>query len=120
MRDLYMRHENDPTYVPDRLEVNDEIEALVYQAKMTINTNKGEVLGEIEFGCNMEELLFSTNVYAMSFGSVLTNQIMQYSEYARIYPVRVNVKQLDDGVGRSTVLLDVMITERSVFGILME
>ena len=120
MRDLYLRNENDPLYKPNMLETNDEIEALIYQAKMTINTNKGEVLGEIGFGCDMESLLFATNAYSMSFGSVLTDQIMQYSEYARLYPVRVSVNELDDGVGRSIVLLDIMINEKSVFGVLME
>ena len=36
MRDLYLRNENDPLYKPNMLETNDEREALIYQAKMTM------------------------------------------------------------------------------------
>lgn len=119
MKELNLRDESDPNYRPEILEVNDEIEALVYQIKMPLGTNKGEVLGESEFGCDLEGLLFTTEFYMVSFNTVVTDQIRQFSELAQVYPVSVSLKELPIDQFKSSALLDIQINGKSKFGILL-
>ena len=120
MREFNLRDESDPNYVPDMLEVNDEIEALIYQIKMPLGTNQGEVLGEPDFGCDMDGVLFSTEFYMVSVDKILTDQVTQYSELAQIYPVTIVMQQVSASKYRNAILLDVKINGISTFGALMK
>ena len=61
-RDIYIKSEEDPGFRPDQVEVYDELEAVLQQIKMTLFTNKGEVLGEPDFGLQVEKYLFEFSV----------------------------------------------------------
>lgn len=114
-----MREETDPNYNPANLEINDEIEALIYQIRMSLGTNKGEVLGEPDFGCDLESIMFTTEFYAVSFNTVITDQIRKYSELAQYYPVAVQAYEYPTDPYRSAVLLDIKINDKSTFGMLL-
>ena len=114
-----MRDESDPSYKPDMLEINDEIEALISQIKMAIGTNKGEVLGEPEFGCDLEGMLFTTDFYMIPFDTMVTEQVKAYSEIAQAYPVSVSAVEWPIDTYRSAVLLDIKIDGKSSFGFLL-
>ena len=58
VRDFYMRDENDPQFRADQIEVYDDVESCISQIRMTLLTRKGEVLGEPNFGLNLEGYLF--------------------------------------------------------------
>jgi hypothetical protein len=62
LREFYLRPTEDPAYVPDQLEINDELESTVQQIKMTLFTNRGEVLGEPNFGVEVEKYLFEFSI----------------------------------------------------------
>ena len=59
MREIYNRDPNDLSYNPYQIEVTDLIEICIGQIKMLLLTNRGEVLGDLQFGLNLEELVFS-------------------------------------------------------------
>lgn len=114
-----MRDESDPYYDANKFEVNDEIEALVYQIKMPLGTNNGEVLGEYDFGCSLEGLLFTSEFYMVGFDRVVTDQVAKYSELANVYPVAISIMNIPDGMYKSAVLLDAKINGKSTFGMLL-
>lgn len=114
-----MRDESDPSYKPDVLEINDEIEALISQVKMVIGTNKGEVLGEPEFGFDLEGMLFTTDFFMLPFNTMITTQVKEYCEIAQAYPVSVDAYEYPVDAFRSAVILDIKIDEKSAFGFLL-
>lgn len=118
MRELNIREENDPNYMKGMLEINDEIEALIYQIKMPLGTNKGEVLGEPDFGCDLDSMLFSSDFYIVPFTTIVTDQVRKFSELATLYPVTVNAYNYGDDPYRSTIMLDIAINGKSAFGFL--
>lgn len=119
MREFNFRDESDPNYKRSVVEVNDDIEALIYQIKMTLGTNTGEVLGECEFGSNLEGLLFASEFYMVGFDQVVSDQVSKFSELAQIYPVSVSIKNIPITPFRSAAVIDVAINGKSTFGILM-
>ena len=118
LRDFNLRDESDPNYKANTLEVNDDIEALIYQIKMPLGTNRGEVLGESEFGCDLDGLLFASEFYMVGFNTVVTDQVMKFSELAQVYPVSVSMVNMPIDAYRSSVVLDIKINGKSTFGVL--
>ena len=62
LRDFYLRPETDPAYRPEQLEVHEDLESALQQIKMTLFTKKGEVLGEPDFGLEVEKYLFEFTI----------------------------------------------------------
>ena len=78
IRDFYMRSESDPRFRPDQIEVYDEIEASINQTKMTLLTRKSEVLGEPQFGLQIEQYLFDFEVEPTRLSEEAQSQVTSY------------------------------------------
>ena len=78
LRDFYMRTQGDPKYLGDRLEVNDDLEATVQGIMMTVFTRKGEVLGEPDFGLEVEKYLFEYSTNTIALAREASEQINKY------------------------------------------
>ena len=112
MREIYNRDPNDLTYNPYQLEVTDLVEICIGQIKMVLLTNRGEVLGDPQFGLNMEELVFSMGLSESS----LRSQIDFYLQvYVPLFRLLNGTYELNFFVGtqRDIVTLDFMIEENS-------
>jgi phage baseplate assembly protein W len=82
-RDFYLREENDPAFRPSQLEVYDDLESTIQQVKMTLFTRKGEVLGEPDFGINIEKYLFEFSISPFSLSNEAESQINKYVSETR-------------------------------------
>ena len=78
VRDFYMRDENDPQFRADQIEVYDDVEACISQIRMTLLTRKGEVLGEPNFGLNLEGYLFDFELDPFGLSDEAQAQISLY------------------------------------------
>lgn len=77
--DIYIkntRHHKD--YDGNRITNNNIIDILIAKIQNVIFTNKGEVLGDPEFGCSVRELLWQTNLDAASIKKEIHLQILMY------------------------------------------
>jgi hypothetical protein len=83
LRDFYLRPDEDPAYVPDQLEVYDDLESCLQQLKMTLFTNKGEVLGEEDFGIELNKYLFDFELDPLGITRDATQQIDKYVTEAK-------------------------------------
>jgi hypothetical protein len=99
MREIYNRDPDDPSYNPYQLETTDPVEICIGQLKMLLLTNKGEVMGDPQFGLNLEDLIFSLNI----------------SEYSLKKELDLNLKTYDlkffQGTLRDIATLDFRISE---------
>ena len=116
MREFYFRTESDPLFQPDVFEVSSEIEALLYQIRLVMNTRKGDVLGQDTFGANMDDLLFSFDFSNSVLNSVLVDQVNNYCEMARSYKLDFAVKKYQGDKYRDIGLIDVAINGKSIMG----
>lgn len=78
LRDFYIRSESDPAFRKEQLEVHDELESTLQQIKMTLFTKRGEVLGEPEFGLDVEKYLFEFSVDPFALTKDAGYQINKY------------------------------------------
>ena len=77
-RDFYIGYPGHPEYLIDTIITDDAIRVIVQKIEMILFTNKGEIYGDPNFGCNLETLLFQTNVSAFAVQNVITDQIQKY------------------------------------------
>jgi hypothetical protein len=79
LRDFYTRLDDDLRYEEGRLEISDDLESAIQQVKMTLFTNKGEVLGEPDFGIDIEKYLFEYSLDSDAISREASSQINRYA-----------------------------------------
>jgi hypothetical protein len=112
LRDFYTRTLDDPKYLGDRVEVSDDLESTIQQVKMTLFTKKGEVLGEPDFGIDLNKYLFEYDIDPMSLSHEATSQVNKYVAEARKRQITVNPSLYpDDKSNRDILVLLIDIPE---------
>lgn len=78
VKDLVIRYDGHPKYEPNRIIEDDEIEVIVQKLEMILFTNKGEVLGDVNIGVNLEYYLWQTKVTSGNLKNKIDEQIATY------------------------------------------
>ena len=78
VKDLVIRYDGHPKYIKNRIVEDDDIEVIIQKLEMILFTNKGEVLGDIELGCDLEYYLWQTRVTTNTLKSKVDEQISVY------------------------------------------
>ena len=76
--DFYILYKDHPRYVPKELIEDEVVNVIIQKYEMILFTNKGEVLGDPEFGANLLELLYQTKVSESYVVSTIDEQIAMY------------------------------------------
>lgn len=112
LRDFYTRTNEDPKYLGDRLEISDELESAIQQVKMTLFTRRGEVLGEPDFGIDLDSYLFEYSIDPGRLSKDATGQINKYVAEARKRQITVSPSLYpDDKANRDIFVLLINIPE---------
>ncbi len=112
LRDIYLSPESDPAYRPDQLEVYDEIESTLQQIKMTLFTRKGEVLGDYNFGLEVDKYLFEFSIDPFILSREAQNQIDVYVLESKKRTIAVSpASYSDERAGREIFVLLIDIPE---------
>lgn len=116
-----MRPETDPNFIPNILMVSDQTEALVEQIKMTLLTDRGEVLGDPNFGFSAYDYLFSTNSVDISaIESKAGEQISSYATLSNKVQVTTQANVYEIEKYRNAIGLDINVGDLGKFGILFD
>ena len=112
IRDFYFRDQTDPAFRADQLEVYDSLEETLQQVKMTLFTRKGEVLGEPNFGIDVEKYLFEFTVDPFALSKEATDQINTYVGEGRSRNIKTRPATYNDSrAGREIFVLLIDIPE---------
>jgi len=76
--DFYILYKDHPRYVPKELIEDEVVNVIIQKYEMILFTNKGEVMGDPEFGANLLELLYQTKVSESYVISTIDEQIAIY------------------------------------------
>ena len=114
-----MRDTDDPHYKEGILEINDELEMLIGQIKMLLFTNTGEVLGQPDFGINLEEQLFTFNLNESALKTMLQEQTVRFIPLADKYNVQYQARFVR-GTTRDMCVIDISINNVHQFGVFVK
>jgi phage baseplate assembly protein W len=76
--DFYIKYPGHPSYNSPKLIEDDTVRVIVQKYEMIIFTNKGELLGDPNFGCDLPALLYETSLSAPSIEAEIRAQISDY------------------------------------------
>jgi hypothetical protein len=76
--DFYIGYPGHPRFRNTDLIEDDIIRVIIQKYEMILFTNKGDVFGDLDFGLDLEELLFETKLSAEFIESMVETQIKTY------------------------------------------
>jgi hypothetical protein len=116
--DLYLRIPSDPNYSELEIEVDDSLQLFLQEIEMILTTRKGDVLGDPDFGANLEDFVWST-YSSIEIQNRIHQQISKYCyELSNKIPYSVNV-QFVQGEIYDSILVDVEIDGTTMIGIMV-
>ena len=76
--DFYIGYPGHPRFRNSDLIEDDVIRVIIQKYEMLLFTNKGDVFGDLDFGLDLEEILFETKLSAESIEAMINIQISKY------------------------------------------
>ena len=117
--DISLKTEGDPMYIPDELELQNEVEILKQQIAMILYTRKHDVMGERMLGANLEDLIYSLRSTEGLIESTVMTQIKMFCPAANRYTVKARVNFFK-GTTRDIAILDITIDNLTKFGLILK
>lgn len=109
--EIYIKYVGDPNYDPNKVQIESEIQQLITQIETTLFTNRTDVLGSPDFGCNLENLIYSLGYNEHQIKTTIDSQIETYCPLAQKYGVTSNISFIRGEV-RDIAYIDITIDSR--------
>ena len=106
--EIYIKTVEDPNHEPNKLHVEDEIQQLITQIETILFTRKGDVLGMPDFGCSLEDMLFTLGFAEYKIKQEIRNQLTAYCPLATKHNVTIDVS-FQKGEVRDIGYIDIKI-----------
>ena len=120
VKEIYIRDESDPYFEPGILDYTNEMESVVSQVKMVLGTMNGDILGDYDFGVNLEHMVFNTRKSATEVQKIVQDQINEYVKHSSNVTVKCDISFGDSGRGYDYAILDIYINGRKSIGFLVD
>ena len=117
LKDIYSRSPNDQLYNSNILETSDPIESLTGKIRMLLYTRPGEVLGQPNFGIDLERYLFEVGINNGDLSSLILKQMSEFIPDSGQYNMNVIVNFVP-GTVRDAAFIDIYIDGTRVLGLL--
>ncbi len=115
INEIYSRVPSDAFFQNDRLEVKDEIEALLGKIRMIMLTRKGELLGNPDFGVDIEQYIFETFFDERAIRKEIQVQLAKYIPEMVRYEIQSSV-YLAEGEYKDDIIIDIFIDQERLIG----
>jgi len=117
--DIYIRNPEDPNYQYGIYEHQDVIESIISKIKMILGTRQGQVLGDVNFGVAVEDLVFETRINKFELEEKIRAQIFNYVSEASQYQIDPKVS-FGKAEGYDYCVIDFYIDNQRAIGVLVK
>ena len=119
IKEIYIRTADDPNFQPNIFEHSNEIEMLLGKLRLMFNTRQGDVLGDLGFGVNLEDELFTFDVSEEELRNKINSQMEMYIKEVKNFDVKFDIQRFR-GTARDIILIDIIIDSRKYLGFLVK
>jgi phage baseplate assembly protein W len=106
--EIYIKVDGDPNYDPEKVHIEDEIQQLITQIETVLFTRRGDVLGSPDFGCNLEDMLFTFGFAEYKIRKEIRRQFNAYVPLTNKHNVTIKIS-FEKGNTRDIGYIDIMI-----------
>ena len=114
--EFYVRSLGDPGYNPDKLQQDDDLSMLLTQIETILFTKKGSVLGNPDFGANLEDYVYELRYNEYLIKSAINEQLNRYVPLSKKYPVSITVDFTEE-LNRHVMFLDIRVDSKFQLGV---
>ena len=114
--ELYIKTLGDPNYDRKGVDVENEISQLLIQIETILFTNQGDVLGDSNFGADLEKMIYSFNLNEFELKRIVEDQLERYCSLAAKYDTKVDV-QFSKGEIRDIAQLNITVDSKYLIGV---
>jgi len=119
VKEIYIRTPEDPNYRYNIFEHSDPIESIISKLKMILGTTQGQVLGDLNFGVGVEDLIFETRINKVELEEKILKQIQQYISESSQFKIQPSVS-FGKADGFDFCVIDVYINDQKAIGVLVK
>jgi hypothetical protein len=119
IQDIYIRNPQDPNYVYGIYSHDDPIESIISKIKMILSTRQGQLLGDVNFGVSIEDLIYETRINKMDLEEKIRKQIFSYISEAVDYKIDP-VVSFGKADGYDYAVIDFYINNSKIAGLLIK
>lgn len=120
VREIYLRDENDPMYTDGIVDYANETESILEQIRVLLGTSKGEVLGECDFGVDLEYIVFRTKINENEIEKEVMDAIRKYVYIPTDGYVQAKVSTGMDELGMDVAIVDIYLNGMKAVGYLVD
>jgi hypothetical protein len=113
IRDFNIRGVSHPKYSSTRIIEDRTIEFVIQKLENVLFSSKGDVLGDSDFGANLEYYLWSTNVPVSKIENEIKLQISNYIPELSLYQYTLSV-DIYQGTYRDILQINIKIKDTNV------
>lgn len=118
IKDIYIRTPDDPNYQFGILEHSDAIESIVSKIKMILGTRQGQIIGDLNFGVGIEDLIFETRINKNQLEEKIKQQFSLYISETAQFKIEPEVS-FGKADGYDYAIVDIYIDEQKIIGLLI-
>lgn len=118
LKEIYNRNPNDPNFKINVLDHSDPIESIISKIRMILSTRKGQVIGDVNFGIGIEDLVFETKINKMQLEEQIKAQLNLYVSETADYKIEPSVS-FGKADNYDYCVIDIFIDDQKTFGILV-
>jgi hypothetical protein len=117
--EIYIRNPEDPNFKINVLSHSNPIESIISKIKMLFGTRQGQIVGDLNFGLGIEDLVFETRINKLQLEEDIKRQINEYVTESSDYKIEPKVS-FGRAEGYDYCVIDIFIDDEKVFGILVK
>lgn len=114
--EFYIKAKGDPNFDRNKLESSSEISKILTQIELILFTRRGDVMGNPEFGANLEDYVYSLSYNDYLLKNIVAEQIYRFVPLARKYNIEVDVEFTQE-VDRHVVFVDIRVDNKYQIGL---
>jgi hypothetical protein len=115
--DIYFKSVEYPYYNSNDIEIEERLDIFLQQLEMIITTKKGSVLGDPNFGVNLDSYIWNFGVSSNNIKQEIFSQISDYIDYDASRDISYDIEiSFLKGEIWDTIIVDVTIDGTKVAG----
>lgn len=114
IKEIYTRSADEAGYDPAAIEHDSATEEIAQKIKNVMSTSNGDVLGDYNFGANIEDLIFRTARDAESIETGISRQLSEYVPTPAGWTITSKVRFGHHEDGYDFAVIDIYVNQRKV------
>lgn len=114
--EFYVKTLGDPGYSIDKLQQDEELSMLLTQIETILFTRRGSVLGQPDFGANLEDYVYELQYNEYLIKRAIDEQLNKYVPLSKKYPVSISVDFTEE-LNRHVMFLDIRVDSKFQLGV---